>query len=509
MNAKSLRDRLFHEILLARQRVYAVRERTPLELLDIGAKVEVWVKREDQPPIHAYKWRGAYNCVANLSEQERSKGVVCASAGNHAQGVALAAASLGCEARIFMPRPTPMMKRNAVEQHGGELVTVELIGDTFDQAFQAAHKYASENGMFFVHPYDDLVTMGGQGTLADEIVMSGKGPFDYAFLQIGGGGMAAAVACWLKHYMPDIKIVGVEGEGQASMAAAVQNMSPIELDELDIFCDGTAVQKAGELTYQLCSELIDEFMTVSNQEICSAIRSFWNWRRRIVEPAGALGLAGLIKEKQRLEGKRVLTVTCGANMDFSQLAVIAAEAGIGGEVRRHLRFEIPEKSGSLRWLLDDALADCNITEFQYGKSDDRVAFPVIGFDAPVEVLEQVNAACASAGIGVQDVSSSEEIHFRVIPFTPTLFQNPLMLRYEFPERAGALHEFLEKTEDLANVCYFNYQYSGERVGRALVGLEFSELSHRDAMLARLRQDEVLSKRHYLLNEKTVARMLRG
>ncbi|MEM7802112.1 MAG: pyridoxal-phosphate dependent enzyme, partial [Chloroflexota bacterium] len=452
---------------------------------------------------------GAYNRMATLSEAELQRGVVCASAGNHAQGVALAATRLGCKATIFMPRPTPKMKRSAVAKHGGEQVTVELVGDTYDQASTAAKAYAADHDLVFVHPYDDLVTMGGQGTLADEVVMAGIGSFDVAYLQIGGGGMAASVSCWLKHFMPGIHIVGVEAEGQASMQAALKHGEPVTLEELDIFSDGTAVQRTGDLTYPLCRDLIDEFITVSNQEICSAIRSFWNWRRRIVEPAGALGLAGLFSQKEKLDGKRVLTVTCGANMDFSQLGVIASESGIDGEARHHLRFEISETSGSLLKLMRDALFDCNIVEFQYGKVDESRAYPIIGFDAPFQVVAQVIERCQAVGIGVEDVSANEDTRFRAIPFRAELFKHPLMLRYEFPERMGALHEFLEEIQDLANLCYFNYLYTGERVGRALVGLEFKTEKDRDKMRMRLQENEVLRQRHYLLSYKASNRILFG
>ena len=507
MNNQSLREALFNEILLARQRVYAVRTPTPFEQIDIGTSADVWVKREDQRPIHSYKWRGAYNRMATLAEAKRQRGVVCASAGNHAQGVALAATRLGCSATIFMPRPTPKMKRIAVAKHGGDHVKIELVGDTYDQASQAAKAFAKQHDLAFVHPYDDLVTMGGQGTLADEIVMAGKGVFDVAYLQIGGGGMASAVACWLKHFMPGIHIVGVEAEGQASMQAAIAHGEPVSLEGLDIFCDGTAVQRTGDLTFPLCRELIDEFVTVSNQDVSNAIRSFWNWRRRIVEPAGALGLAGLLSQKKKLDGKRVLTVMCGANMDFSQLSVIASEAGIGGQMRHHLRFEISETSGSLLRLMRKVLFDCNIMEFQYGKVDGERAYPVIGFDASPKVQAQVIQRCADVGIAVQDVSAAEDTRFRVIPHRVELFKHPLMLRYEFPERMGALHEFLGQIQDLANICYFNYLYSGERVGRALMGLEFESKANRNAMLQRLREDEILRQRYYLLSDEASARML--
>ncbi|MGL1934377.1 MAG: pyridoxal-phosphate dependent enzyme [Fibrobacterales bacterium] len=507
MSKPTLREALFNEILLARQRVYEVRKPTPLEQLDIGTGADVWVKREDKMPIYAYKWRGAYNKMASLTEEERQRGVVCASAGNHAQGVALSAAKLNCTAIIYMPRPTPMMKRTAVAKHGGDHVTIRLVGDTYDQAYQAAKQFAQAENHVFVHPYDDLVTMGGQGTIADEVVMSGTGNFDVVYLQIGGGGMAASVACWLKHFMPNIHIVGVEAEGQASMKAAIAHGEPVTLRELDIFCDGTAVQRTGDLTYPLCKELIDEFITVSNAEVSTAIRSFWNWRRRIVEPAGALGLAGLLSQKEHLDGKRALVVTCGANMDFSQLAVIAAEAGIDGEARHHLRFSISEKEGALLMLMGDVLHDCNIVEFQYGKSHESEAYPVIGFDGSAEKLEMVKQRCEENGIGVEDVSQSEDIHFRVIQYSVELFKHPLMLHYEFPERVGALHEFLESIKEWANICYFNYLYTGERVGRALVGLEFQSLEQRAIMLNRLKEDELLSQRHKIIPPEVATRIL--
>lgn len=507
MIESSLRDQLFNEILMARQRVYAVRPPTPLERVDIGTSAEVWVKREDLPPIHAYKWRGAYNRMATLSDTDRGKGVVCASAGNHAQGVAIAARKLGCHATIFMPLPTPLMKRQAVAGHGGDRVTVKLVGDTYDEASHAAHDYAAEHGASYVHPYDDLVTMGGQGTIADEVVMAGNGPIDVAYLQIGGGGMAAAVACWLKHYYPGIKIVGVEGAGQASMKAAVEQGGPVALDDLDIFCDGTAVQKAGALTYPLCRDLVDEFITVSNEQVCSAIRMFWVWRRRIVEPAGALGLAGLLSQKDQLDGKRVLAVMCGANMDFSQLAVIAAEAGIGGEIRRHIRFEIGEEPGAMLNLIRAALHDSNIVDFQYGKTNDKLGRPVIGFDAPPEVLSRVHAHCEAAGIPYQDITAHEDVDFRIINYEPETFHRPLFIRYEFPERPGALLEFLEQIRSLANVCYFNYAYSGERIGRALVGLEFESTDARERLVELLRTDSRLKHQHKPVPEQVLGRML--
>lgn len=505
--SQTLLEQLHAEIIAARQRVYAVREATPLEPVDIGSDVEVWVKREDIPPIHAYKWRGAYNKMATLAAEDRDKGVVCASAGNHAQGVAIAAEKLGCHATIFMPKPTPLMKRQAVALHGGSHVTIELIGDTYDDASDAAKAFAADNGAAFVHPYDDLATMGGQGTIAEEVVTSGVGPFDVAYLQIGGGGMAAAVGAWLKKHMPGIKIVGVEGEGQASMKAAVEKGETVRLDELDIFCDGTAVRRAGELTYELCKEVVDEFITVSNEEVCNAIRLFWEDRRRIVEPAGAMGLAGMLQQREQLQGKRVLGVMCGANMDFAQLAVIAAEAGIGGQLRKHIRFEIGEKPGTMLSLIDNALAGCNIVDFQYGKTNEQLGHPVIGFDAPPEVIAQVHEHCTKAGIAYEDITAHEDVDFRIVNYDPKLFKRPLIIRYQFPERPGALHEFLQKIQGLANLCYFNYLYTGERIGRALVGLEFDTDRDRAELLERLQSDPKLRHSYRELSHEVLERML--
>ncbi|MGB0767381.1 MAG: pyridoxal-phosphate dependent enzyme [Phycisphaeraceae bacterium] len=505
--AQTLRDQLCNEVLHARQRVYAVREPTPLERIDLGNAAEVWVKREDIPPIHAYKWRGAYNKMATLSPEERSRGVVCASAGNHAQGVAIAAEKLGCHATIFMPRPTPLMKRKAVELHGGTHVAIELIGDTYDEASDAAKRFAAEHDAAFVHPYDDLATMGGQGTIADEVILENVGRFDAVYLQIGGGGMAAAVGAWLKKFMPEIRVVGVEGEGQASMQAAIEHGGPTTLDHLDIFCDGTAVRRAGDLTYALCKEIVDEFITVSNEEVCNAIRLFWEARRRIVEPAGAMGLAGMLQHRDRLADKRVLGVMCGANMDFAQLAVIAAEAGIGGQTRRHIRFEIGERPGTMLELIRNALSGCNIVDFQYGKTNDDLAHPVIGFDAPPEAIARVHEHCQRAGIAYQDITAHEDVDFRIVNYDPKRFRLPLMIRYEFPERAGALHEFLERIEGLANLCYFNYVYTGERIGRALVGLEFETPADRAAMLDKLRTDPALRHSHRELSPEALSRML--
>lgn len=474
-----MKERLFREILMARERVYALASPTPLEKIDLPLKAEVFLKREDLSPIHSFKWRGAYNRMALLSDEERAAGVVAASAGNHAQGVALAARRLGINAKIFMPLPTPRMKQVEVKRHGGDRVEVILHGDNYDSAAEVALKAARVEGKQFIHPYDDLATMGGQGTLADESVMSGLGPFDVAYLQIGGGGLAASVACWLKTYHPETRIVGVEGVEQASMAAAVEAGRPVELDYVDVFCDGTAVKKVGELTFALCRELVDEFMTVTNEEVCAAIQHIWESGRIVPEPAGAMGLAGLLKRGDAERGPKALTILCGANMDFDQLGWIARHAGIGAARRRYFRFEIGERKGEMLNLLETILEGVNIIEFQFGKTHPDRAWPVIGFEASPPELDLLSRRLREHAVVHEDVTSAEDVEFRLIHYDPALFNLPYFIQLEFPERAGALHDFLALVCDSSNLCYFNYAYTGERVGRALMGFEFESEAERE------------------------------
>ncbi|MCH6256845.1 pyridoxal-phosphate dependent enzyme, partial [Puniceicoccaceae bacterium K14] len=466
-------DDLFNEILKARQRVYELAEPTPLQKLDIGSELEsLFVKREDLSPIHAYKWRGSYNRMRQLSDSELAKGVVCASAGNHAQGVALSARKLGTEATIYMPRSTPLMKQEAVRSLGGDAVTVLLRGDSYDAACQEALEVASAEGKTFIHAYDDLQVIAGQGTLADEIVMSGEGPFDRVYLQIGGGGMAAGVACWLRKYYPDIEIVGVEGVDQASMAAAVTKGLPVSLDYLDVFCDGTAVKKAGEVTHHFCQQLIDRFVTVTNEEVCAGIQLLWNKHRLIPEPAGAMGLAAWLKEREVGAKKKSLVIVCGANMDFGQLSWVVRHAGIGSARRKFYRFFIEERPGSLLDLLNDFPSNVNIIEFQHGLVGGKQAAPVIGIDAMPDKIESLEKRLTDQGVKFEDATGDEDVEFRIIHYDASLLKYPLFIRIEFPERAGALGEFLNDNCSQASIVYFNYGYTGERVGRALIGFDF-------------------------------------
>ena len=477
--------RLRQEILFARERVYRFGQATPLERLNLpGPGPEIWVKREDLSAVKSYKWRGACNRMAMLTPAEMKRGVVTASAGNHAQGVALAARTLGIRARIHMPRSTPKVKQSAVRHHGGEFVEIHLSGDSYDEAVQAARHDEAESGAVYIHAYDDLQVMAGQGTLADEVVLSGHGPFDAAFLQIGGGGLAAGVSTWLKTYWPGIEIVGVEGIGQASMKAAMEAGKPVALDQVDLFCDGTAVRKAGELPFQICRHTLSRIETVTNAEVSHAMRVLWEGLRCISEPAGAMGLAAVLKNREKLIGKRVLVVLCGANIDFLQLGLIAQSVGAANQTSRTLRVRIPERPGAMLELLDSCFAGINIADFQYGKTGESQAWPVfvINADDPA-ALDQVPAKLDSGGFVWQDLSDAVDVTFRAIPLRGDLLKNPAFLRLDFYERAGALHDFLgRRIRGNANICYFNYRQSGERIGRALIGLDFPSPYERDALM---------------------------
>lgn len=483
-----LERRLRQEILFARERVYRFGQPTPLERLVLPGSQpgpEVWVKREDLSAIKCYKWRGAANRMFVLTPQERARGVVTASAGNHAQGVAMAARKLGVQARIFMPRSTPRVKQQAVLRHGGDNVQVVLSGDSYDDAMVAARAYEAETNAVYVHAYDDLLVMAGQGTLADEVVLSGNGPFDAAFLQIGGGGMAAGTSVWLKTYWPGIEIVGVEGEGQASMRAALLAGKPRALEQLDIFCDGTAVRKAGALPFAICRDTLARIDTVTNSQVSTAISVLWEGLRCVPEPSAAMGLAAVLQRREELAGKRVLVIVTGANVDFRQLGIIAQSQGSAAGYTRALRIHIPERADTLRSLLETSFSGLNISDLQYGRIDNRNAWPVITFDAedPAAIAD-LPQRLHSHGLQFEDVSDATDVAFRAIPLRGDLLANPVFLRLEFYERPGALHDFLNKlVRDRADICYFNYRQSGERIGRALIGLDFDSPAARDAMLA--------------------------
>jgi len=482
--------RLRQEILFARERIYRFGQPTPLEKLVLPGSEpgpELWVKREDRTDVKSYKWRGACNFMASLSPEQRACGVVTASAGNHAQGVALAAKALGIKAQVYMPRSTPRVKQQAVRFHGGEWVEIKLHGDSYDEAVLAAREEEKRCGAVYVQAYDDLKVMAGQGTLADEVVLSGHGPFDVAFLQIGGGGMAAGVSTWLKTYWPDIQVIGVEGVGQNSMQTALNEGKPVPLDQLDIFCDGTAVRKAGSLPFEICQHTLDGMELVTNAEVSHAIRVLWETLRCISEPSGAMGLAAVLKNRANLAGKRVLIVVSGSNIDFLQLGLIAQTDGAALNHTRTLRVQIAEKAGSMLRLLDECFAEFNISDFQYGKVAAADAWPIFTLSSDNEAsLASLTDTLHRGGYAWEDVTGAVDVSFRAIPLRGDMLAHPAFLRLDFYERPGALHDFLSRLlRDKVSLCYFNYRQTGERIGRALLGLDFPSAEDRSHFLTTL------------------------
>ena len=506
---KNLAEQLFEEALRARTRVYQAGQPTPLQQIHSnGQDYQIFVKREDLGPINAYKWRGAYNAVAMHHANTGCQTVVAASAGNHAQGVALAVKKLGLKAKIFMPLSTPMMKQVSVRRHGGEHVEIILHGDTYNESADEAKRYVEKHGLTYIHPFDDLYTMAGQSTIADEIMLSGDGPFDFAFLQIGGGGMAGAVAAWLKLHHPGIKIIGVEGVDQASMKAAVAAGELVTLPSVDTFCDGTAVTRAGDNAFQICRKYIDAYITVTNEEVAAAIQKLWDAKRVIPEPSGAMGLAGLIQYAEaypsEVRGRKLLCVLTGANMDFSKLSQIAQRSAIGSHRRRYLRFHIGEEKGGMLGLLDKHFKDLNVSEFLYGKIDEHDAWPVIGLEAAPERMEHLDGELAKAGVRFEDVTMGTDILYRIINYDPALFKDPVLMHIQFPERKGALRDFMRAISGIANVCYFNYATSGETVGRAIMGFEFETTSQKEEFYRVIENTVVTCKP---VEAKTAARIL--
>ncbi len=476
---------LRQETLFARGHVYHFGSATPLERLilpDGKAGPEIWVKREDLSLVKSYKWRGASNRIAALTAEERARGIVTASAGNHGQGVALVARKLQIHAQVFMPRSTPRVKQDAVRQLGGDFVRVQLAGDSYDEAVASARADERKRGCTYIHAYDDLLVMAGQGTLADEIVLAGKGPFDAAFLQIGGGGMAAAVSNWLKIHWPDIEVVGVEGEGQASMRAALEAGKPTRLENVDIFCDGTAVRQVGDLSFEICRDMLTRVDCVSNAEVTTAIRVLWETLRCVAEPSAAMGLAAVLKKENReaLAGKRVLIVISGANIDFLQLGLIA-QSQTANTRTRTLRIEMQEYRDTMLALIDDCFTGLNVTDFQYGKFDRELAAPIFSLSAEdASLLDALPARLEAAGYGCQDVTGAIDVTHRAIPLRSDLLTCPAFFQLHFYERPSALRDFIDnQARGKADICYFNYRQSGERIGRALIGFDFANARDRE------------------------------
>ncbi|MFP8968275.1 threonine ammonia-lyase, biosynthetic [Pokkaliibacter sp. CJK22405] len=458
-------------------RVYEAAVETPLdEATNLSARLQnrVLLKREDLQPVFSFKIRGAYNKLAQLSDDERARGVICASAGNHAQGLAMAASVMGVKAVIVMPRPTPEIKVNAVKARGGQVV---LHGDTFDEALAYALQQVDEKGYVFVHPYDDPYTIAGQGTIGMEILRQESGPIHSIFIPVGGGGLAAGIAVYIKYLYPDVRVIAVESEESACLKAAMDAGERVKLPQVGIFADGIAVAQIGEHTFDLCRKYVDEVITVSTDEICAAIKDVFTDTRSIPEPAGAASIAGMKKyvERENIEGETLIGIVSGANMNFSRLRYVAERTDLGEKTEALLAVKLPERPGSFREFCL-TLGKRAVTEFNYRYADSNTAhvFAGISLGKHGEGKEELLQNLREKDFEVVDLSDDEmaKLHIRyMIGGQASGVTNEELFRFEFPEKPGALLRFLNQFGDRFNVSMFHYRNHGAAEARILVGLQ--------------------------------------
>ncbi|MET0292898.1 MAG: threonine ammonia-lyase, biosynthetic [Steroidobacteraceae bacterium] len=463
---------------ILKARVYDVASETPLDRLPrISARLgcEVLLKREDAQPVFSFKIRGAYNKIANLSETAAKRGVICASAGNHAQGVALAAKHRGIASVIVMPATTPQIKVRAVAALGGEVV---LHGDVFDSAYEHALVLARERNLVFVHPFDDPDVIAGQGTVGMEILRQAPGDIDAIFVPVGGGGLIAGIARFVKYLSPRTRIVGVEPEDASAMQQSLRDGARVKLDHVGLFADGVAVKRVGEETFKLARQYVDEMLLVNTDEICAAIQDTFEDTRTIPEPSGALALAGLKRfvARGQLQGKRFVAINSGANMIFDRLRHIAERADVGAGREALLAVEIPEEPGSFLAFCR-VLGARNVTEFNYREQPGHRAHIFVGFTLThgADERHETVRALAAAGYGVVDMTDNEmaKLHIRYMigGRAPGELTDELLLRFEFPDRPGALLRFLEAVGSRWNISLFHYRNHGSDYGRVLAGIQ--------------------------------------
>ena len=465
--------------------VYEAAEETPLEkmeLLSARLGAEVLLKREDMQPVFSFKIRGAHNRIAQLSAGERARGVICASAGNHAQGVALSASRLGIRAIVVMPTTTPAIKINAVRKLGGEVV---LFGDGFDAARGHAANLADKHGYVVVHPFDDPDVIAGQGTIGMELLRQHPGDIGAIYVPVGGGGLAAGIAAIVKFLRPEIRIIGVEPEEAASMKAAIAAGHPVTLDQVGLFADGVAVRQVGAETFRLCRELLDDIITVTADEICAAIKDVFDDTRAIAEPAGALALAGLRRQVElgQAPAGALIAINSGANVNFDRLRYVAERAEIGERAEALLSVEIPERRGSYRAFIR-LLGQRSITEFNYRFAHGATAkifvgIKLVGGDAE---KQEIIALLASHNLGVIDLTDNEvaKLHVRhMVGGRVGDLDDEVVYRFQFPERPGALLKFLEGLNDAWNISLFHYRNHGADYGRVLVGVQVPAATRAD------------------------------
>ena len=465
-------------------RVYDVAFETPLEFAPtLSARMEnrIHFKREDMQSVFSFKVRGAYNKIAHLTPAQLKRGVICASAGNHAQGVALSAAKVGCTAVIVMPTTTPPVKIDAVRAHGGKNVEIVLHGDSYNDAYDHSIVLEKKRKLTFVHPFDDPDVIAGQGTVGMEILRQHADPIHAIFVAIGGGGLIGGVAAYVKAIRPDIKIIGVQTTDSDAMARSLKAGKRVALTDVGLFSDGTAVKLVGEETFRLAQLYVDEIILVDTDAVCAAIKDVFQDTRSILEPAGALAVAGCKAyierakaNKKPLKNETMVTIACGANMNFDRLRFVAERAEIGEAREAVFAVTIPEERGSFRRFCE-MIGARNITEFNYRISDQKAAHIFVGIQVSNrDESEKIAKNFAKHGFPTLDLTNDElaKLHIRhLVGGKSALAENELLYRFEFPERPGALMRFLNSMAPNWNISLFHYRNHGADYGRTLVGLQ--------------------------------------
>ncbi len=457
-------------------RVYDVARETPLEpARSLGRRLgnTVLLKREDQQPVFSFKLRGAYNKMSQLSPTALKAGVICASAGNHAQGVALSARRLGCRAVIVMPVTTPRLKIDAVQALGGEVV---LQGDSYSDAYTHALELQQAQSLTFVHPFDDPDVIAGQGTVAMEILRQHQGPLDAVFVAIGGGGLISGVAAFIKAVRPEVRVIGVQTVDSDAMLQSVRAGRRVQLADVGLFSDGTAVKRVGEETFRLARALVDDYVCVDTDAVCAAIKDVFQDTRSILEPAGALGVAAIKQyvAQHRLKGRTFVAITCGANMNFDRLRFVAERAEFGEQREALFAVTIPEERGSFRRFCE-AVGARAVTEFNYRISDDRVAHVFVGLaiqrrDEAERIARQfVRQGFATVNLTDDELAKEHVRH--MVGGRSELARDERLFRFQFPEKPGALMRFLQAMHPGWNISLFHYRNQGADYGRILVGIQ--------------------------------------
>lgn len=462
-----------------RSPVYEIAQVTPLEMMDkLSARLgnTILVKREDRQPVHSFKLRGAYAMIAQLSDEQKAHGVVTASAGNHAQGVALSGSQLGIKTRIVMPVSTAEIKVDAVRAFGGDVL---LFGKNFDEAKAKAIALSKEEGMTFVPPFDHPAVIAGQGTLGMELLQQ-DAHLDRVFVPVGGGGLAAGVAVLIKQLMPQIKVIGVEAEDSACLKAALDAGHPVDLDRVGLFAEGVAVKRIGDETFRLCQTYLDDVITVNSDEICAAVKDLFEDVRAIAEPSGALALAGLKKyvQQHHIQGEHLAHVLSGANLNFHGLRYVSERCELGEQREALLAVTIPEKKGSFLKFCQ-TIGDRAITEFNYRYADEHHACIFVGvrLTRGYEERQEIIRELMANDYQVVDLSDDEmaKLHVRyMVGGRPSKPLQEQLYSFEFPELAGALLKFLEKLGVENNISLFHYRSHGNDFARVLVGFEVAE-----------------------------------